>query len=529
MQLIVRIPSGVDVGPARKSVLGAYVTPQEIRDHLEHGWRAYSVEDITSDQWTGGGIPIPARAPIGPDQVRGLEQYRESELQVVFIPEELAERREELFDAVMAAVARERAEHKKSRRWNAKRAQYRAERLVCQCIALVQNLQRIPVSTHHVTSDPIVVQLLTECKEALGELVRIMGPIDRDLLSGSTKRLGELRGLPPIDDQSAHCAFRYAVDATLYLHHIALLLGLKIPGATKLFLAALFINTGLLARGDIMPEDHAAWSAYIYELLREQKPSLPSDVADLIRDHGQWWPWNAGVRVVIDNGTGSPTSQRRVYGPNSGIRASVVLPNDKGTVAVQPMDRTYIALVLILSVVEQVVDRSIQGESEVDALSDLVERMQTNGYSLGSCDTTDQSMLAWVLAAAANAHKVKPRRAVVAFGKKGDVPGGRPIAISLGYHEEPSDPLVLVVTREGSGVMFSHTPSIRTTLQRSKASLRTDTTQLLLGLGTEPESSIWRRAGNPVVGFVSEDAFQIHCREVQSRLGRILPQLKELR
>ncbi|MEK7189262.1 MAG: hypothetical protein AAB671_02070, partial [Patescibacteria group bacterium] len=134
MQLIVRIPSGVDVGPARKSVLGAYVTPQEIRDHLEHGWRAYSVEDITSDQWTGGGIPIPARAPIGPDQVRWLEQYRESELQVVFIPEELAERREELFDAVMAAVARERAEHKKSRRWNAKRAQYRAERLVCQCI-----------------------------------------------------------------------------------------------------------------------------------------------------------------------------------------------------------------------------------------------------------------------------------------------------------------------------------------------------------------------------------------------------------
>ncbi len=528
MRELVRIPDGVGEGPTRKNVLSAYVTPQEILDHKEQGWRAYSVADVPVGSWKGGGIPVPARAYIGPKQVEWLEEYHEeAELQVVFVPKELALQHEELFNKVMAAITYEHAERRKSRRWSAKRAQCRAERLVCQCVALVQNLQHIPVSAHHVTRDPIVVQLLTECKEALADLMKIMGPINRDLLSGASKRLGELRGLPESDDRSAHCAFRYAVEATWYLHHLSLL-GLKLSGAMSLFLAALFINVGLLAHGEVTAENHAAWSAYIYELLREQKPSLPSDVGDLIGDHGQWWPWNAGMRVVIDDGKGSPESQRRVYGPDNGVKEGVVLPDDGGSVAIQPMDSTYIGFVLILSVVEQVVDRSMQGESETGVLASLVDRMQTSAYDLASGDK-DQTMLTWVLAAALNAHRVTPCRAVVAFGKKGEVPSGRPIAISLGHHGETRGPLVLVVTREGSGMMLAPTTSIRAMLEHSKASLRTATTQLLLGFGSEPESSVWLRAGSQVIGFVSRRVYQTLCHEVESRLVRILPQLKELR
>ncbi|MBI1961100.1 MAG: hypothetical protein HYS45_00170 [Parcubacteria group bacterium] len=518
-------------------MLTARVSPAEIAEHQKNGWFAYSVDAVNSDIWEGGGDPIAAGGHIGERQVAWLKRYRVTDIPVVFIPKELAGRHKELCAKVLGVRDHANEERKAGHQQSGARAQDRVALLVRRCIALVQNLRRIPVGVQDVDKDPIVVQLITECKEALLELEQVMLLVAHDLFNGDGRRLGELRGLPEIDDRSAHCIFRYGMEAVLYVHHLKLLLGWRITAeeAVNVFLAAIFMNIGLLAAGDITEQNHRNHSAHIYRIIRDQKPELPDAVVDLILDHGHVWVSKLPYlyRLVIDDGTGEIGSQRHQYSPTKlPIPEPQLLqpfrneddPGPRTYLAL--LDTRYMANALILTVAERVVDRSMRGEREASVLEELAGRITEGGWRLTERTNEHQCVFALVLAAAANAHRVRPRGSVMKFGSS-KVPDGNPIAVSLGHPDEPAAPYCLVVTNDAIKGMLPRPRGIQALVAHKPGSLKR-TQQLVLGLGREAAcSTIWHTAGNTAIGFVDTNTYTAHCAEVEARMPHILEALSK--
>ena len=509
-----------------KRVFSAYATPSEIRLHLESGWPVHAAEGVRPETLKGTSPPVPRNGPSGSKQVNWLIERHSPEVLVVFIPNELKSREDELFGKATNGRTQSKTTKTRLYRTSARYARDRVVHLIKCSTALVHNLMGKPLDTHHDTRDPIVIQQLTEAREALPELQEVMLPIAENLLNGNGQRLAELNGLPPLDDQSAHCLFQYSLEAMWCVHHLKILLNLVVTAEELVaeFLGALFMNIGSVAKGDVTAQNHAAYSACIYQLICEQKPGLPDTVDDLILDHGNIWLSNGIVRITTDDGTGSVTSERRMYAPAISPMVHPAMSSSRSdgpTGNMELLDSRYIAFALTLTVVEQVVDRSMQGERAADVLLDLATRLTTGGYDLTGDGAKCQSIFASVLAAMANVHKVKPKGAVVAFGKQGKVPGGRPIAVSLGHPDTPSAPWCLVMAHEESKQLLPAPQTMRAHLDHTQGTLRRSE-QLLLMLGREPESSIWHTAGNAVIGFVSAPAYRTHCSKAEAVLGHIL-------
>lgn len=506
-----------------RRVFCAYASPSEIRLHLENGWRAYAAEAVRPATWTAPSTPIPRKGAIQETQVDWLIEKKESEVRAVFIPEEIISRKDELFADATGATQKKTADTKLHRA----SPQYARERvafLVRCCTAFVKHLQKIPLGTNHEIRDPIVIQQLTEAREAVPELYAVMLEVAKNLLNGDGNKLAELLDIE-IDDQSAHVIFQYGVQEMLVLHFLGLGTADRIVHA---FFAAIFMNMGRLV-DEATEENHSAYSAYIYKSVCAKKPELPEAVADLILDHGNIWLSNTVMRFSQDDGSGGIASERRMYAELSEapmVQSATFIGTGGASGSMELLDSKHMTFALTLTVVEQIVDRSMQGERAADVLSELAARLTKNGYDLAGGGEECQCVFASVLAAASNAHKVKPRGAVVAFGQQGKVPNGRPIAVSLGHPEQPSAPYCLVLTREGAKIALPQATSMREFLDHELRGFRSPR-QTLLGLGTEDQHSVWLTGGNTVVGFVDTETYDARCSETEARLERMVPLLEQ--
>jgi len=505
----------------KRRVFCAYVSPSEIRLHLASGWRAYAAEAVKPETWTAASAPITAKGAIESTHVDWLIDWHVKEVRAVFIPSEMNDRKEELFAA--ATGPREKTADTRLHRASPQYARERVVFLIRCCTALVQNFQKISLGMDHEIRDPIVIQQLTEAREAVPEIYAVMLEVAKNLLNGDGNRLAELLDIK-VDDQSAHVMLQYGVQAMLVLHFLGLGTADRLVHA---FFAAIFMNIGRLAGDEATEENHAAHSARIYRAVCSKKPELPGTVADLILDHGTIWLSNTVMRFVLDDGTGSITSKRRMYAQvaMSAAQPATFTGSDGSVGTMQLLDSRHIAFALTLTVVEQIVDRSMQNERAADVLTDMAARLASGGYDLTGDGAEHQCVFASVLAAAANAYKAKPRGAVIVFGQQGKIPGGRPISVSLGHPETPSAPHCLVLVREGSPLMLPQAQTLHELIGHEPRTLRRNN-QLLLGMGTELKTSLWITGGSTVVGFVDPETYSAHCAETEARLERIIPLLE---
>ncbi|MFY9493400.1 MAG: hypothetical protein WAP55_02915 [Minisyncoccia bacterium] len=412
---------------------------------------------------------------------------------------------------------------------------------ICErCLVLFYSLEgrditNIPLIRQQ--ADSKIVRAVASLGEAMRELQPPVIQAINDLLNGEGRVLAALQGIHPARQAEA----REALDLAIASVRVAYWFKKIVERGTLLdwgyediapfeaadlevfFLAGLLKDSGAWAgQGQ---EKHEIRSVHVIKLLRAHGCNLPDTLEELVLRHGSYdWKGQYVYQSELVMATGLADSREgevsivsflqrdrkdeelsiqeelkpfaRMIGESSILRG---LPAVTTQIFVRQLPNKFTAGVLILALTEKFKSQTEAGQTEITALAELVLGLAVSpGYNLVLHKKGNLPMMAYVLAAIANAFNVLPVGALVEFKDENvhgrsvkemlKLDGGLAVVVYAKDASDPYSPYLLLIAAK-SGMLL-----------RSKD-------RKIIPLGSQLYEKIYRGERRLVVGIVSRDIF----------------------
>ena len=472
-------------------------------------------------------------------KIKQLTEHGINELDVIFLPWDKFTA--DLGDLAARELDRKRELDSKTAEAMALTVHQCAVKMCERCLVLFYSLEgrditNIPLIRQQ--ADPKIVRAVASLGEAMHELQpAVLQAID-DLLNGEGRVLAALAGIKPPSQAEA----REALDLAIASVRVAYWFKKIVERGTLLdwgyediapfeaadlevfFLAGLLENSGAWAgQGQ---EKHEIRSVHVIKLLRAHGCSLPDTLEELVLRHGSCdWKGQYVYQSELVMATGLADSREgevstvsflqrdrqdeelsiqeelkpfaQMIGESLMLRG---LPAVTTQIFVRQLPNKFTAGVLILALTEKFKSQTEAGQTEITALAELVLGLAVSpGYNLVLHKKGNLPMMAYVLAAIANAFNVLPVGALVEF--KDENVQGRSAKEML----KLDGGLAVVVSAKDASDMYS--PYLLLIAAKSDRLLLRSKDRKIIPLGSQLYEKIYRGERRLVVGIVSRDIF----------------------
>jgi len=521
------------------NIMAGLATLRQIADGLRAGQgEIRTARPVSLPGGQSGAVWIQKHIVLDASKIEQLTERGIGGLDVLFLPWEK-------FDPILAEVAVQQLD--RQRELDLQTAEAMAMTIhqcavkICErCLVLFWSLKGRDISEISLirqNADPEIVKAVASLGEAMRELEPAVLQAVKDLLNGEGRVLATLKGIQPPSEAEAREALDLAISsvrAAYWFKKIVERGGLvssyedlapfNASDLEVFFLAGLLANIGAWAgQGQ---DKHEIRSVQVIRLLREHGCNLPEGLKELVLHH-DCFDWKGQyvyrTELVLDMGLADSregevskvsflqrdrpdeeVSIQKELEPFAGMMVQLAvlkdLPSANTQVFVRRLENKFVAEALILALTEKFRLEVEAGQTEVVVLSELVSGlMASSGYNLILHKKCNLPMMAYALAALANAFNILPVGALVEFkdehvqGRSAKemlkLDGGLAVVISSKDSGDANSPYLLLIASKSGGLWLG--PKDRK----------------LVPLGNQLYEKIYRGERRLVVGIIDGNTF----------------------
>ena len=472
-------------------------------------------------------------------------KQRATSLRVMLVPLGFSEKQlEGLFPQIDEAWQKRQEDQESTRGKKVTQALQKALELYTKCQELLASINQAMIS-----EDPTLMKNVAGLAQIAGphfsQLEDALVPVVDAFLNGAhhlvADKLKEM-DLSPNQEIVRRALHRSLLAAAVGCEFVKK--PLLIADIVKIFL--IDFMRGLAFKGEGVDEEMLERVVAMFEMIREEKPSLP-DIASMLgqQSHPDWtgYIYRVDLRALAEKKVvakvssyhhrPTPGQESRI---SSGFKRNVDFIKRISTFPVNVSAVRSDADAIILTIVflmEEVCPLSGKARLKEVVLSEMAARF-TRGYRVFSekelLEADDLPIYPRVVAAICNVLDVLPRGAIVALGEK-DAPVtevrrfvglSHNLAVSFGYGGEKFEPCLLIFAhRDEKGNL---TTLDRVTNFNMLMRLESGKTQRIVFMGFSLHQDIFKPGRRKVVGIFPRDLFLNTFREM---LTQHLPKIKD--